>query len=64
MAEPEETFIARQRFGKQVPAEMNTHTTIEELPFLCNGEGNTPNNRGIVRKWCFLLDPTQGFKAG
>jgi hypothetical protein len=27
--------------GKQVPAEMYTHTTIEELQFLCNGELNT-----------------------
>jgi hypothetical protein len=27
--------------GKQVPAEMYTHETIEELPFLCNGKVNT-----------------------
>jgi hypothetical protein len=26
---------------KQVPAKVYTHTTIE-LPFLCNGEVNTP----------------------
>jgi hypothetical protein len=38
---PEYTYIARQRLGKQVPAEMNTHATIEGLPFLCNGEMNT-----------------------
>jgi hypothetical protein len=24
-------FIARQRLGEQVPAEMNTHATIEEI---------------------------------
>jgi hypothetical protein len=35
MTKPEYTFI-----GKEVPAEMNTHATIE-LPFLCNGEINT-----------------------
>jgi hypothetical protein len=33
--------IARQLLGKHVPAEMKTHATIE-LPFLCNGEVNTP----------------------
>jgi hypothetical protein len=33
-------FIARQRLRKDIPAEMNTHATIE-LPFLCNGEVNT-----------------------
>jgi hypothetical protein len=27
--------------GKQFPAEMNTHVTIEELPFLSKGEVNT-----------------------
>jgi hypothetical protein len=27
--------------GKQVTAEMCMHATIEELPFLCNGEVNT-----------------------
>jgi hypothetical protein len=36
------TFLARERIDKQVPAEMNTHATIEELPFLSNGEVNTP----------------------
>jgi hypothetical protein len=30
-------FIAKQSLGKQVLAEMNTHATTEELPFLCNG---------------------------
>jgi hypothetical protein len=39
---PEQTFIAGQRLGKQVPAEMNTHATIEELPLLCNSEINAP----------------------
>jgi hypothetical protein len=34
-------FIAKQRLGKEVSAEMKTHATIEELPFLCNGEVNT-----------------------
>jgi hypothetical protein len=38
--EPEWTFVARQRFGKQVPAEMNTHGMIEELPCLFNGDVN------------------------
>jgi hypothetical protein len=28
--------------GKQVTAEMYTQATIEELPFLCNGEVNIP----------------------
>jgi hypothetical protein len=28
--------------GKQVPAEMHMHATVEELPFLCNGAVNTP----------------------
>jgi hypothetical protein len=41
IAEPEYTFIARKRLGKQVPAEMNMHATVE-LPFLCSGEVNTP----------------------
>jgi hypothetical protein len=27
---------------KEVPAEINTHVTVEELPFLCNGEVNIP----------------------
>jgi hypothetical protein len=27
--------------GKQIPAEMYTHATIEELSFLCNDEVNT-----------------------
>jgi hypothetical protein len=28
--------------GKHVPAELYIHATIEELPFLCNSEANTP----------------------
>jgi hypothetical protein len=32
--------VARQRLGKQVPAEMNAHATIEELSFLCDGSVN------------------------
>jgi hypothetical protein len=28
--------------GKQVPAEMYTQATVEELRFLCNGELNIP----------------------
>jgi hypothetical protein len=56
IAEPEWTFIARKRFGKQVPVEMNTHATREELSFLSNGEVKTLcNNRVIVRKRYFLL---------
>jgi hypothetical protein len=31
--EPEETFIAMQRLGKHIPAEMNRHATIERLVF-------------------------------
>jgi hypothetical protein len=42
MEEAEWTFIARQLLGKQIPAEMNTQVTIEELPFLRKGEVNTP----------------------
>jgi hypothetical protein len=42
IAEPERTFIARQRLGKQFPAEMNMYSTMEELPFLCNGGVNMP----------------------
>jgi hypothetical protein len=34
--------IATQLLGKQVPSEMNTHSTKEELTFLCNGGANTP----------------------
>jgi hypothetical protein len=39
--EPEWTFIARQRFGKQALAEMNTHAA-KELHFLSNGEVKAP----------------------
>jgi hypothetical protein len=39
--ESRNNFIARQRMGKQVPAEMNMHATVEEVPFLCSGEVNT-----------------------
>jgi hypothetical protein len=42
--EPEQ-FTARQRLGKQGPAEMNTYAIIEELPLLCNGEVNTPSEQ-------------------
>jgi hypothetical protein len=35
IAEPKQTVI-----DKQVPAEMNTYATTEEVPFLCNGEVN------------------------
>jgi hypothetical protein len=42
IVEPEKMLTARQQLGKQVPVEMNTHATIEELLFLCNGEVNTP----------------------
>jgi hypothetical protein len=28
--------------SKQVPMEMTMHATIKDLPFLCNGEVNTP----------------------
>jgi hypothetical protein len=39
--EPEQSSIARQRLGKHIPAATNIHATIEELPFLYNGEVNT-----------------------
>jgi hypothetical protein len=29
--ESEETAVARQRFGRYIPAETNTHSAIEEL---------------------------------
>jgi hypothetical protein len=35
-------LVARQLVGKHIPAEMNTQATIEELPFLRNGEVNIP----------------------
>jgi hypothetical protein len=41
IAELEQTFIARQRLVKQLPAQMNKNTTTEKLLFLCNGELNT-----------------------
>jgi hypothetical protein len=40
IVKPQQRTLARQRQGKQVPAEMNTHATVK-LPFLCNGEINT-----------------------
>jgi hypothetical protein len=42
MVETETMSIARQRFGKHIPAAKNTQATIDELPFLCNFEVNTP----------------------
>jgi hypothetical protein len=30
------------RLGKEVPTEMNTQATIEEVQFQCNGEVNIP----------------------
>jgi hypothetical protein len=39
-----------QRLGKEVPLEMKTHATIEELQFLCNGE---INDRGIAGNGVF-----------
>jgi hypothetical protein len=55
-------FIVRQRLGKLIPAAMNTQATIEELPFMCNGEVNTTLNiRRIVRERYFLLGPTQSY---
>jgi hypothetical protein len=35
-------FLTRQRLGKQVPAKSNTQEKTEELPFLRNGDVNTP----------------------
>jgi hypothetical protein len=43
--EPEQMSIARQRIGKHIPAATSTQETIEELPFLCNGEVNTPSQQ-------------------
>jgi hypothetical protein len=31
IVEPEQTAVARQRFGKHVPAATNTHAAIQEL---------------------------------
>jgi hypothetical protein len=40
----------RQLVAKHVLAATNTQTTIEELPFLCNNNTDTPyNKRGIAR---------------
>jgi hypothetical protein len=39
--EPEWTFIAEQRLGKHILTATNTQETMDELPFLCNGEVNT-----------------------
>jgi hypothetical protein len=35
-------LIDRQRLVKQVPEKMNTHKSIEELPYPFNGNANTP----------------------
>jgi hypothetical protein len=40
--EPEQTSIDRQGLDKHIPAATNMQATIEELPFLCNGEVGTP----------------------
>jgi hypothetical protein len=42
IVESEQTSIATQQLGKHIPAATITQATIEELPFLCNGEVNTP----------------------
>jgi hypothetical protein len=34
---------------------MNTHATIEELPFLCNGEVNTPAKIGVLLETVFSI---------
>jgi hypothetical protein len=39
--EPEQTSIARQGFGKHIPAATNILATIEEPPFLSKSEVNT-----------------------
>jgi hypothetical protein len=55
--------VARQLLRKQIPAEMNTHATIEELPFLCNSEVNTrlQKYRGIVENDVFHSARTKLF---
>jgi hypothetical protein len=40
---------------KQVPAEIYTHVTIEEIPFLCNGSVKTQS--GYCWKLCFIFGP-------
>jgi hypothetical protein len=44
IVEPQQTYeyIAKQRLGKHIPSATNTQATIKVLPFLCNGEVNTP----------------------
>jgi hypothetical protein len=52
-----EQFIAWQQFGKQVPAEMNMHATIEE-PVSKQWIGkHAYNNWGIVGNGVFLFGP-------
>jgi ribosomal protein L30/L7E len=41
IAESEKTSIARQQLGKHIPAAKKAQSTIEEMPFLSNGEVNT-----------------------
>jgi hypothetical protein len=56
-------FIARQRLGKEVPAEKNTQATKRELPFLCNGEVNTPATIGVLLETVFSIQSIQsGYK--
>jgi hypothetical protein len=42
IVEPEQTSITRQQLGKHIQSVTNTQAKIEELPFLCNCEVNTP----------------------
>jgi hypothetical protein len=51
------TAISEQWLGNHVPAETNTHATIER-PFLCNGEVNMPLRQlNYCYRWCFLFCP-------
>jgi hypothetical protein len=47
--EPEETIVPGQRFLKHVPAQMNTHATIEDLLDAVHVVINTQHV--MTRKW-------------
>jgi hypothetical protein len=41
VVEPEQTTTAVQRLGKHIPSATNMQETIEQLPFLRDGDVNT-----------------------
>jgi hypothetical protein len=45
-----QTAVSEQRLGKQVPAETDTHTTIEEWCFRCGPcQGITKKTTGAIQ---------------